>query len=638
MKKEIIIRNSGIFILSLIGILVSISFLGRDNLMVGANAVFLLVGILNKNFSNKPVKSILKIMALMMFMGILPFFVNINNNIGIVVNFIGIFILLYAIVYNLNKSIYYPFLFGYTLLLTSNVTGRALVYRILGLAVVGIVAVLFQIFYIKVCTERKMSSLKRSLNFLIKYINDDKKDNSHKNLDEFMEVNASWSRELLEYRGNNFYLNYKENIELNLIAILDKLENINSEITLGKTYYKNYDFRNLKVDVINILKDIRLFINEKLKEEELEYSFKKFKEEYIHEKNIYIYELIVSIEMFKKMALELSKLENGNFKVKKRIKINDIKESLKIIIDDFNTKSIRFVFSFRTALLISITYFIIQTYNLEYGKWIIFTIASVSQPYNETIKNRAKDRILGTLIGAVIYYVLSLIFIDEISRVFIILIAIYFYVHFKKYIENVTMITIMFLGLATLNVANTTVATEWRIFFIVIGSILVVFGNKFIFPYNFEKENKVLLEKYIDCCNKAFMRITNIYESNLERQRIKNLILHARALENKIILNNSFVDNLEIMNLIENERIIINCIQNTFNLSEVYDITLRINGNIRMKKIKSLIEKVMNGEQVTLSDFLQKANGNEEKLIYKDMYQMVIAKVSLEKLDLGLNN
>ncbi|WP_297636736.1 FUSC family protein [uncultured Clostridium sp.] len=634
MKKEIIVRNGGIFILSLIGILLSIKILGRDNLMVGANAVFLLVGILNKNFSNKPVKSILKVIALMMFIGALPFFVNLNDYTGLLINFLGIFILLYAIVYNLNKSIYYPFLFGYTLLLASNVTGKALAYRIIGLAIVGLVAVLFQIFYIKICVKRKMSSLKRSLSLLINYINNECNEDSYKELDKFMEANATWSRELLEYRGSSFYLNYKENIELNLIAILDKLGNIHSNITLNK----NNSLYYLKDDVIEILKTINLFINEKIKEEDLEYAFKIFKSKHMTENNINIFELIVSIETFKKMVVELDKLETGNFKVSKKIKLIDIKESLKIIFADFNTKSIRFVFSFRTALLISITYFIIQYYHIEYGKWIIFTIASVSQPYNETIKNRARDRILGTLIGAGIYYGLSLIFVDEISRVFIILVAIYFYVHFKKYIQNVAMITVMFLGLATLNVVNTIDATEWRIFFIVVGSILVLLGNKFIFPYNLEKETKILLDKYLDCCNKAFMNITSIYESNLERQRIKNLILHARALENKIILNTDFTNNLTFMNLIEDERIIINCIQNTFNLSEIYDITLRINGTVRMNKIKLLIAEVLDEKNITLDDFFNNAINTEEKLIYKDMYQMSKAKLNLNTIKSCLNN
>ncbi|MGL5416169.1 MAG: FUSC family protein [Clostridium sp.] len=634
MKKEIIVRNGGIFILSLIGILLSIKILGRDNLMVGANAVFLLVGILNKNFSNKPVKSILKVIALMMFIGALPFFVNLNPYTGLLINFLGIFILLYAIVYNLNKSIYYPFLFGYTLLLASNVTGKALAYRIIGLAIVGLVAVLFQIFYVKICVHKKMNALKRSLSLLINYINNEYNKDSYKDLDKFMEANATWSRELLEYRGSSFYLNYKENIELNLIAILDKLGNIHSNITLDKENSLYY----LKDDIIEILKTIDLFINEKIKEEDLEYAFKIFKRKHMNEEDINIFELIVSIETFKKMVVELDKLETGNFKVSKKIKLIDIKESLKIIFTDFNTKSIRFVFSFRTALLISITYFIIQYYHIEYGKWIIFTIASVSQPYNETIKNRARDRILGTLIGAGLYYGLSLIFVDEISRVFIILIAIYLYVHFKKYIQNVAMITVMFLGLATLNVVNTIDATEWRIFFIVIGSILVVFGNKFIFPYNLEKETKILLDKYLDCCNKAFMNITSIYESNLERQRIKNLILHARALENKIILNTNFTNNLTFMNLIEDERIIINCIQNTFNLSEIYDITLRINGTIRMMKIKLLIAEVLEKKDITLDDFFDNAITTEEKLIYKDMYQMSKAKLNLNNLKSCLNN
>lgn len=640
MNKSSVLRNGGIFLLSMTAILISILFLGKDNLMVGANAVFLLVGILNKNFSNAPIKSIIKVSVLMMFIGALPFFVNINVYSGLFINFIGIFILLYAIVYNLNKSIYYPFLFGYTLLLTSNVEGKELLYRVLALGFLGIIAVLFQLFYSKVCEKNPMSGLKRSLDFLITYIDDNDIKNSNKNLEAFKQVNASWSRELLEYKGRSFYLNYKENLELNLIALLDKLEDINSKIINKDIYYNINNIEEIHKDLRDILKNIRSFIYGNISEEKLEYYIINYLEKYKDKNNIYIFEIASTVETFKKLVVDLWQIEQGELKVKKKLRYKDIKESIKLIKEDFNTKSVRFVFSFRTALIISIIYFIVEYYHIEYGKWIIFTIASVSQPYNETVRNRAKERILGTLIGGAIYYILSLIFVHEFERIIIILIAVYLYIHFKKYMQNVIMITVMFLGLATVNITNATVATEWRIVFILIGSLVVLLGNKYIFPYNLKKETVVLLEKYIKCCDEAFRSVVNIYDNKDEREKIKNIILHGRALENKIILNKLLVNNTEIMNLMDNERIIINSIQNTFNLGEYFDIRLKLNGKIRMKCIKSLIEKQINKEDINLNNYLELSDNNSEKLIYKNMYEMARAKrdiIDIEKdLDIKL--
>ena len=206
--------------------------------------------------------------------------------------------------------------------------------------------------------------------------------------------------------------------------------------------------------------------------------------------------------------------------------------------------------------------------------------------------------------------------------------------------QNVIMITVMFLGLATVNITNATVATEWRIVFILIGSLVVLLGNKYIFPYNLKKETVVLLEKYIKCCDEAFRSVVNIYDNKDEREKIKNIILHGRALENKIILNKLLVNNTEIMNLMDNERIIINSIQNTFNLGEYFDIRLKLNGKIRMKCIKSLIEKQINKEDINLNNYLELSDNNSEKLIYKDMYEMARAKreiIDIEKdLDIKL--
>lgn len=639
MNKKVFMANNIIFIISVIFVYMSIVYLGRDNLMVGITGIFLLIAIINKDFSRNPLRAIFKISFLTAFIAFMPYLVNLNIYNGLIINFLAVFTIIYVVVYTLNKTIYFPFLFGYTLLLTTNVGGRDLCKRIIALVIIGIVAVIFQIVFSKITFKKneKNKMLIEIIETFLKNINDLKVGNfSFKNKEKLKELSTYWSRDILEKRNNSFYLKDNENIKLNLIAAIEKLDRVLEEIS--QMLENNKEYIKFIEDLGVCLENLKLFLQTETRVVNLSLSIKKLNNDYesIKIKDIKIYEAIEALNIIDGLTSELLEIGKKDY-IEIKFGMKEIKEIKNLLWADFNKNSVRFIFAFRTAILISVSYFVIECLHLELGKWMMFTIASVSQPYNDTVWGRAKGRILGTLVGVIIYLPLSYIVTSVEYRIIIIAIAVYFMISFKKYSYSMSMLTVLFLGVVTINIPNIFSFAEDRVLFVALGVVIVLLGNRFILPYSLKKETIILIDKYYNCCTEILDKTLLLYKKSGVREEIRNLIIIAKGIENKILLNNTDIDSDTIREFRNESRRLLNNINSVLNRVEYIDRELKSSGYERMNNIALMREEMENKLEeenlyYILDRYIKPVKKVSEKLIYIDVYEMIISKNICEKL------
>lgn len=639
MNKKVFMANNIIFIISVIFVYMSIVYLGRDNLMVGITGIFLLIAIINKDFSRNPLRAIFKISFLTAFIAFIPYLVNLNIYSGLIINFLAVFTIIYVVVYTLNKTIYFPFLFGYTLLLTTNVGGRDLCKRIIAIVIIGIVAVIFQIVFSKITFKKneKNKMLIEIIETFLKNINDLKVGNfNFKNKEKLKELSTYWSRDILEKRNNSFYLKDNENIKLNLIAAIEKLDRVLEEIS--QMLENNKEYIKFIEDLGVCLENLKLFLQTETRVVNLSLSIKKLNNDYesIKIKDIKIYEAIEALNIIDGLTSELLEIGKKDY-IEIKFGMKEIKEIKNLLWADFNKNSVRFIFAFRTAILISVSYFVIECLHLELGKWMMFTIASVSQPYNDTVWGRAKGRILGTLVGVIIYLPLSYIVTSVEYRIIIIAIAVYFMISFKKYSYSMSMLTVLFLGVVTINIPNIFSFAEDRVLFVALGVVIVLLGNRFILPYSLKKETIILIDKYYNCCTEILDKTLLLYKKSGMREEIRNLIIIAKGIENKILLNNTDIDSDTIREFRNESRRLLNNINSVLNRVEYIDRELKSSGYERMNNIALMREEMENKLEeenlyYILDRYIKPVKKVSEKLIYIDVYEMIISKNICEKL------
>lgn len=166
-----------------------------------------------------------------------------------------------------------------------------------------------------------------------------------------------------------------------------------------------------------------------------------------------------------------------------------------------HVSQVRVLYALRVSLLLSISLFFIRYFNLEHGRWLLFTIASISLPYVDDIRPKAKKRILATLIGCTIGVVCFGFISDITLRTIILTLSGYITFYLTDYATTFTCSTIGALGGAMLSkvfgitaVAN---VVGIRIFYILMGIFIVYITNIYIFPFYREKATRQLAKKYI---------------------------------------------------------------------------------------------------------------------------------------------
>lgn len=643
MTKELIIRNTIIFLITCLSTVASGIYLGKENLMVGVFVFIISLFILNKNFTGNPLRVALKVISLTLFIGVFPYLANLNMYTGIFINFFAIFVMLFLLVYNYKKTIYFPFLLGYTLFLSSHVSEKGFPLRVLGLAIVGFGAFLIQLFINRKKVENfYLEGLKGMIGSLEEIIDNIISEKPYsQSLKNFNNYSNSWNNNIFENRDNSFYLNDKENIELNIISSLEKLE---------------YHLESVRIDDSNvyILTEFKNIISKFKNHQKSEEDFNSINKEIytliceskkLKPNSYLLFELIESLYIINSLLKDLNQLDYKKVKLNQNERKIERKNFRKILINNLSKHSVRFTFAFRTAFLLSITYFIVQYFHIVNGVWMLYSISTVSQLYDDNVKLRAIHRVKGTIIGALIFFFLFSVFPEQSIRIIIILIAVYVSLFMKAYDKTMICLTILILGLASMASPNTQILTIDRMLYSFIGAIIAYIGSKVIFHYNIEKETKILVEKYYDLGVSAIDIILSVAHDEEAKAKFKNLLLLAPIIENKLLLSNTALDNEKLNEFIKEERNIINSLNYIINKVEYADSTLQENRMERLNNLSKMTKELEkrcyncnNCTKETIINSLKHHFEDIEKINEKLIYVTICEVIYSNKTCLDIKN
>ncbi len=161
----------------------------------------------------------------------------------------------------------------------------------------------------------------------------------------------------------------------------------------------------------------------------------------------------------------------------------------KLLLENLTFHSSTFRHAIRVAIVMLLGYIISRSLEFSHSYWILLTILVISKPGFSLTKQRNYERIIGTILGAVIGIVVLNFIKDKDYLFFILLFCMIGCYSFqrKNYVVSVVFMTpyiiilFQFLGLG-----GVSVATE-RIYDTLIGSGIAFFASYFLFP-NWEHE------------------------------------------------------------------------------------------------------------------------------------------------------
>lgn len=157
----------------------------------------------------------------------------------------------------------------------------------------------------------------------------------------------------------------------------------------------------------------------------------------------------------------------------KLIKCDEDKQEYKI-------HPVRASYAIRIGIVTAISVFLVSYFNIEQGRWVVYTVFSLTELYSEHCKIRSKQRLEGTVIGALIILVLFIFIKDIKIRSLIVLSGGYLDTYTTNYKDKMICVTMSVV--ASVSLANGTLLTSIQMIICVfIGIILALAVDKLVF-------------------------------------------------------------------------------------------------------------------------------------------------------------
>jgi len=525
---------------------------GMNNMLVGMIMAMGVISFLMRDLTGTFLYRTVTFLILNVLLGVLAYISIINIWTGILINFATIFITTYIYMNDFRMPTSYIFLMSYIFMWAMPVSLNELPNRLLAISLSIFIIMLAQIIF-------NRNKFKKESNLIITDIVNDLQNhigniqNSEYDINKSIQINKK-IRNLLtlinERSHRRFVHSKQENNQFNIAVFLDRLNLIINYIIKFKENesIKNNYLQDLRIQINNIKE-----FNEKTKDiDEINKDIDKFisKYEKIENKPIFVYESIHLLKIFK---LNINNSKECKDKILNKIyKTIDIPSEIKLfntMKENFNLNSLKFVYSIKLALAISLSMFLVQFFNIENGRWIVITIYVIMQPYKEDTVIKAKKRFMGTLIGVTLFFTIFSTIDYSIPKIIILMIAFFCYFYFEEYDKKVVSMTIISLSSVSL-FQNINILSISRLIFIIIGILIALIINGYFFPYNVSDSIDELKYKYKKNSEEILKELNKVLKGNGNLDKLIKLSLIANQIESKLIANNNRIKDKNIEKLI----------------------------------------------------------------------------------------
>ena len=529
-KKQL--TNIFVFFIAMISIFSFLIF-GKENLLIGIGSISIAITMIGQNYKSNKIQTFITLSVIQLILGLGAYISGYSSIIATFVSLSISFSIYYIFSNETKASKSSAFMTLYVLLLYSPITIQQLPKRLIALIFSSLV--IMCLYFILSRYNFKKITNSQIINTI---------DLINKQLDLIKEGQV-----IEEFNKNASIL--LKNIELNIYDSIEKNKKLSIEvykkevvvlllkkINTSLNYIKESEidetlFKNLKF----VLDDIKLYILEKISDNELKERFIKYDSNYdikslnsdLKTYNYYNLRLAIK-ELYRQLDNEFI-IQNLREKISLRLQL---KTDIDILKNNFSMSSLRFNIAVKASILIATSIFIVNYFNMYEGKWIVLTLSILLLPYAEQSSKKALDRVIGTVIGAIIFGLIYKFIDGNIILITIVfLISLYMNISVRKYDIRCIFITINAIMAVKMIYPSSVVfkLIEYRIVLILIAALLTWIIVNLIFPYKIKNDIANIIKHYIKFDNYIISLSTSegIEYEEIEKINIKNNYLWSRV-------------------------------------------------------------------------------------------------------------
>lgn len=528
------LKNGTIAVLTMFG--VGILF-GEKNIMLAFPIALTSAVLGRQNFKVKTFNKTIRIILMDLIIVTLAYISRLNIFIGIFINFISIFLIMYTITSPYDPTFYKPFIMLYVFTQYAWVPLNKMPARYL--------SVIFGVLIIVICNKivneiNEKSLLGKSIYKALSLISEGLKDILEGNYTKKKELECTNIMRALAYKV--YVSRYKDYLTTNLGQIQFKIfmdiEHLNLFLRKIEEGYSHKDITKREIEeLISLLEQIKKFSNGNINVEQVVNETNRYVNKYIKEAK-YGYEISVILINLSKNINSLNAVDRREInKVYEKWQRSYLDKTRYTFKEYFRKDSIRFKFAMRMAITLTLSLFVGEILGFYKIIWAIITIMSVIQPYYEDTLKKTKDRVVGNTI-AIIFTGVAINLIDNKFVTIAILIAsLYLLYAFKEYHKISLFAAIASISVSSLS-NNINELLLYRIAYVIVGVLIVIIANKYIFPYKLQDGIRQLEEK-VKRYNEMLLKEGKLYlQDEGDIHIVRDIIIHLTLMNQKLYLRN----------------------------------------------------------------------------------------------------
>jgi uncharacterized membrane protein (TIGR01666 family) len=245
-------------------------------------------------------------------------------------------------------------------------------------------------------------------------------------------------------------------------------------------------------------------------------------------KNLYDYQeqLLEEIRIIRRLMANVQDASKVSLKREDSSQFLTLQEyRLNVLIQNFSLNSTMFRHSFRLTVAILFGYLLGFLFDIQNTYWILLTIIVIMRPSYGLTKERSKDRIIGTLIGAII--AVGIVLLTQNVIVYSVLAFISLILAFsliqQNYKSAAALITISIIFVYSLMNPNAFEVIQYRVIDTFIGATIALVANYLILP-SWEVNNlKKILLNALKMNKKYLLATQELYQDTTKNKLSYNL-------------------------------------------------------------------------------------------------------------------
>lgn len=496
---------------------------GTSYALVGITVGTAAMVMLSKDLSVRPFANLGSLMAFMVLMGVGSFIASLDPFLGLAVNFVVVFSIVFLSMQDLRSPMHFPLLLFYATMVTMPITVGEMPDRLLILAVSAVFIVALNVAVnrnrysgtshrgvAEICREVARCAGERLAG----------REPSAEGLERLCtELNLS----LYDRLKSNFFTTPRDRRVLDLVVSLMDLGNA---VCGGRV--SDEGMRG----IVEVMETVVSHENGEIGASEVSGRVDRLLSD--------VPDMGHSAELaLRDMCSGLRDLESGVEGEYGDGRIPPLRAMAWSLREEGRRDSARFTFAVRMALIFSLVAFAWDYWRWENAQWMLFTVIAVIVPYLEDSMTKSLMRVSGTLLGAFAFLVVVMASGGSLAVLIATALLVgyaYVLLEDERYDRRIFLYTVLVLVVVYMSSPATTHALD-RVMFTLAGVFVAIVANRVVLPYKVSDENMELAARSMAIARERIRNIRDLVDGRADAEEEAGLSIISAGISKKMTAN-----------------------------------------------------------------------------------------------------